>query len=229
MNGTRKPGSRGDLDISLACTKLAGDVAKVFHVRAADDGPAEEGRLQDVVTAARGQGTAHEDDIRQREQAAQLADGIEQECTGQLQGALEPGTPHKPDARRVELGRGGVEALRFARSEQQDEARMPGRQLVEGRDHGVVFVYIAGGSGRHGAGGDPDLGGPQTFDEAANRGRGIRLARRNVVFQVAADAHPFGGSAHVEIAPAHGVALHQHRIRTAHHLPEEAAQAAVTR
>ena len=58
---------------------------EVFQVRTHYDGTGGQRGLQDVVAAARGQRAAHEDHVRQREQAGEFADGIEQQSSGQGQ------------------------------------------------------------------------------------------------------------------------------------------------
>ena len=72
----------GDFDGGPGRAKILRDGLEVLHVRAHDDRLAEQRRLEDVVAAAYRQRAAHEDHVGQREQAAQFADGIEQQHAG---------------------------------------------------------------------------------------------------------------------------------------------------
>ena len=51
--------------------------------------------------------------------------------------------------------RRGTEALRLTRRKQQEQDGLASGHLLEGGSHGFVFIGIAGGGGRHGAGRDP--------------------------------------------------------------------------
>src|SRR5258708_33761923 len=61
--------------------ELVRNLGEIFHVRADDDRLREVRRLQNIVAAALGEGSAHEDHIGSLEERGQLADGIEQENT----------------------------------------------------------------------------------------------------------------------------------------------------
>ena len=77
----------GDFDERSGRAKFVRDGLKVFHVRPYDDGFREQRRLEDIVPAAPRQRAAHEDHVGGGEQAAQFADGVEQ------QDASSSGTP----------------------------------------------------------------------------------------------------------------------------------------
>ena len=63
--------------------KLGGDRGKIFHVRTHDHRLCEIGGLQNIVAAAIGERSAHEDHVGALEQRGQLADGIEQQNSRQ--------------------------------------------------------------------------------------------------------------------------------------------------
>ena len=72
------------------------------------------------------QRAAHEDGVGEREQAAQLADGIEQKHAGERERRIagEVGAPQMRDSGGFELGGGIVKRGGFARREDQQQAGM---------------------------------------------------------------------------------------------------------
>jgi hypothetical protein len=209
--------------------EIGRDFGEVFHMRTRYDGPRGHGRLQDVVTAARGQRATHEHHVRQREQAGELADGIEQQGTGQRQilGAGQAGTADERDPGARQRLRGCIEALRLAGGQQQEQSRPAGGDLLEGRYDGGVFIGIAGSGGRHGAGGDPDGARLKAFEEAADRRFRRGLAHFEIVFEIAGGERVIRRCADANPALPHVFALRQQQIDLREHAAEEPAQRAI--
>ncbi len=72
------------------------------------------------MAAALGQRPAHKHHAGHREQAAQLADGVEQKRagSGNGDGGVKLGAPHRAHAGGFQLAGHGVETLRLARGKQ---------------------------------------------------------------------------------------------------------------
>ena len=66
-----------DLQDGAGLKEVSGDGFEIFHVRADNDGHACGGGFKDVVATSGRDGTANEHDVRERERAGQLTNGIE--------------------------------------------------------------------------------------------------------------------------------------------------------
>ena len=208
-NGVGERGGVGDIEAGFGGPEIVGNRLEIFHVGSQNHGLAEEGGLEDVVAAASGESAAHENDVGDGEEAAQLADGVEQEdvrvCVGGERGAADV-----RDRGVVQLSGDDVEALGLARDE--DEEQPGAGKLAVGGDDGVVLVEIGGVGGRHGAGGDPDGIGAQAIDEGENGRIGVGGTGLEIVFQVSGDADTVGRGAEGGEAAGNGRRLGEDQI-----------------
>ena len=160
-------------------------------MRPGDHRLAEERRLQDIVTPALGQRSAHENHVRHGEQAAQLADGIEQQDAGLAAiRASQCGPPDVRYVRVIQLARCHGEPFGLSGRQNQHQPGMAGRQLPKGGDHGIVFIHVSRGGRRHGAGGDPDLGGLHAVEQALYRRVRRQGTGLEIVLEIARHFHP---------------------------------------
>ena len=219
-----------DPDRGAGGPKLVVDRLEVLHVRAGDHGLGEQRRLQRVVSAPPGQGASHEDDVRGREQAAQLADRIQQQHERARRGApVERGPPQVRNARRFQLPRRRIEALRLSRHQDQEQVAVPLRQVRVRRQHSVILVQVARVRRRHRAGGDPHRPGPGSRNQLGHgRSRGSR-ARLEIVLEISRGAGPFGRRAQGQKPLADRFGLRQDRIRVRQDRREEAAERQIAR
>ena len=95
-------------------------------------------------------------------------------------------------------------------------------------EHRGVFIGVAG-SGRHGAGSDPDVFWPQPRQPRHHRRVRRRRAGVEVVFEIAGGAHRGRPRAEREIPLAHLVALDQNSVGRRQHRAEQPGQPLVAR
>src|SRR5271169_3321961 len=93
------------------------DVPKIFKVRPRDDRLAEDGRFQDVVASPFGDCPAHKNHARGLEEAAQLADRIEQKNV--RRGLRKLAAARPPQSGSFQLACGFFKPLRLPRSHNQ--------------------------------------------------------------------------------------------------------------
>jgi hypothetical protein len=81
-DGAGQVRTRCDAQESSMARKVAFNVAEVFEMGSGDYGLAEQRGFENIVPAPRSQSSTHEDNLGMREQAAEFADGIEQQYIG---------------------------------------------------------------------------------------------------------------------------------------------------
>ena len=208
---------------------------EVLHVRPGDHRLGEKCRLENIVPAAPGQRSAHEDRVRHGKQAAQFADGIQQQHRRKRQRvrAAQARAAQVRNPGRLQFPRRRVETLRLSRRQNQQQVRMPRGEFLERRNRHVVFVHVAGApsgpGGRHGAGGDPHFARPRALQQSGHRGAGRRRARLEVVLEIAARVRALGKRPERQKPLAHGVRLRQDGIRRGQHSPKEPPEGQVAR
>ena len=204
---------------------------EVLHVRPDDHGLGEKCGLENIVPAAAGQGSAHEDRVRHGKQAAQFADGIQQKHRRKRQRfrAAQSRAAQVGNPGRLQFPRRRVETLRLSRRQNQQQVRAPRGEFLERPNRRVVFVHVAGRRGRHGAGGDPHFAGPHALEQSGHRGAGRRRARREVVLEIAAGAGTLGKRLERQKPLAHGVRLRQDGIGRGQYSPKEPPEGQVAR
>lgn len=209
--------------------EFSSDFRKILHVRAAQHRDAEGGRLEDVVSAAMGEGAAHEDGRGDAEERVELADGVEQEDAwqGDPGGRVQFRPAQEGDAAGGELFGGEGKAVRAAGGEDQQQAREALCQALERIKDDLVFVGIVREHRGHGGGGDPDRFRAESVQEGGYIWRNFRGIRVKIVLEIPGNFHIFRAEGLVAFRGRS--ILGEDAVRLRERVPEKPAEAKVAR
>ncbi len=182
------------------------------------------GGLQDVVPAGGDERAPDEDDVGQRIDRGQLAQGIEQHHLLVAPASrLEPGAPHAAQIRCGHERRHQVEPLGVARSDEQGGVRHAFQHAAKSREDQLLFSHrgAARDDQRPLRTRDPPEAALQRFRRRRRLGR--------VELQIARDLHARARPTERADAFGMGLCLHQEEVDFAEHAADEAAQQPIAR